>query len=158
LDIPESVVKQYLAPNVYEKPRIELGNYYLKWNEASNGIHQKEFSELKGFIRSAIPYLDRIYELLNQLQKSKNSKRRGMHAEFSPVVHIPYHKDEIVSYDLFMIVDGSTQIDRTEHIRTVTDIMTNTDTNRNRRRPYYNKSLLNVKWNLGELLYNRQNK
>jgi hypothetical protein len=158
LDIPESVVKQYLAPNVYEKPRIELGNYYLKWNDASYGIHQKELSELKGFIRSAIPYLEHIYELLNQLQKSKNSKRRRIHAEFSPFVHISYHKDEIVNYDLFMIVDGSTQIDRTEHIRTVADIMTNRDTNRNRERPYYNKSLSNVRWNLGELLFNRQNK
>jgi hypothetical protein len=158
LDIPESVVKQYLAPDVYEKPRIELGNYYLKWNDASYGIHQKEFSELKGFIRSAIPYLERIYELLNQLQKSNDSKRRRIHAGLSPFVQISYHKDEIVSYDLFMIDDASTQIDRTEHIRTVIDIITNRDTNRNTKRPYYNKSLLNVRWNLGELLFNRQNK
>jgi hypothetical protein len=55
-------VKQYLAPNVYERPRIGLGNYYLKWNEASYGIHQKEFSELKGFIRGAIKPIAEVEE------------------------------------------------------------------------------------------------
>jgi hypothetical protein len=35
-------MERYIIPHDYEKPRIEIGNYYLKWNDKSYGISQKE--------------------------------------------------------------------------------------------------------------------
>jgi hypothetical protein len=50
--------------------RIEVGNYYLKWNEETYGIQQNEISELKGFLKDAVPFFKASYEILNNLQKS----------------------------------------------------------------------------------------
>ena len=44
-------------PKDYDRPRIVIGNYYLKWNDKSYGIPQKEVHELKRFITNAIPFL-----------------------------------------------------------------------------------------------------
>jgi hypothetical protein len=33
LDISESILKEYLIPKDHEKPRIEIGNYFLKWDD-----------------------------------------------------------------------------------------------------------------------------
>jgi hypothetical protein len=57
--------------NEYVKPKIEVGNYYLKWNKKSYGIYQKEKSELTAFLRLAAPYFDKIYQLLNSLKTKK---------------------------------------------------------------------------------------
>ena len=41
----------------YYMPKIEIRNYYLKWNE-SYGIPQKEINGLKKFLTNAIPFFD----------------------------------------------------------------------------------------------------
>jgi hypothetical protein len=58
LDIPESVLNEHLIPKDYYKPKIEIRNYYLKWNDESYGISQKEIPELKRFVTNAIPFFD----------------------------------------------------------------------------------------------------
>jgi hypothetical protein len=56
---------------LYQKPRIDVGNYYLKWNEEKNhGIQQNEIPEVKRFLKDAIPMFDASYDILNKLQKS----------------------------------------------------------------------------------------
>jgi hypothetical protein len=47
-------VREHLIPKNYEKPKIEIGNYYLEWNNDSYGIYQKEISELKAFLKRVI--------------------------------------------------------------------------------------------------------
>jgi hypothetical protein len=74
LDIPEHIVREYLTPKNYEKPKMEIGNYYLNWNHDSYGIHQKEVSGLKLFLKNAITYFEIIFEALNDLQKSRAFK------------------------------------------------------------------------------------
>lgn len=54
----------------------------------------------------------------------------------------------MLSYDLYMASDGSTFIDRTERF----EIIKSTNVQQIR----YNNSEFYLKWNLGELLFNRQ--
>src|SRR6188472_2960155 len=71
MNITESIVREYLIPEEYEKPKIEINSYFLKWNVKSYGISRKEVSELKRFLKNAIPHFDIIYELLNSLETSR---------------------------------------------------------------------------------------
>jgi hypothetical protein len=154
LEIPEPVVKEHLIPKNYEKPKIEIGNYYLEWNDDSYGIYQKEISELKAFLKNAISYFGIIFEVLSDLQRSKHVGKRQLHQEFNPFILILHHnKDHIISYDLYMALDGTTFIDRLERI----EIQRNEEllkdgTNFN---SHFTKSPFYLKWNLGELLFNR---
>ncbi len=70
MDIPESILKDHLIPKNYCKPKIEVQNYYLKWDDESYGIPQKEISELKRFVTNAIPFFDTAYEVLNNLDNT----------------------------------------------------------------------------------------
>ena len=38
MNITESIVREYLIPEEYEKPKIEINSYFLKWNDKSYGI------------------------------------------------------------------------------------------------------------------------
>jgi len=78
LEIPEPVVKEHLIPKNYEKPKIEIGNYYLEWNDDSYGIYQKEISELKAFLKNTISYFGIIFEVLSDLQRSKHVGKRQL--------------------------------------------------------------------------------
>ncbi|MFY9795960.1 MAG: hypothetical protein WAK17_21080 [Candidatus Nitrosopolaris sp.] len=155
MQIPESVVKEHLIPKNYEKPKIEIGNYYLGWIDDSYGIYQKEISELKTFLKNAISYFGIIFELLSDLQKSKHVGKRQLHKEFNPFILILHHnKDHIISYDLYMASDGTTFIDRLERI----EIQRNEELLKHGRNinGHLTKSRFHLKWNLGELLFNRQ--
>ena len=147
MEIPEPVAKEHLIPMNYEKPKIEIGNYYLEWNVDSFGIYQKEISELKTFLKNAISYFGIIFELLSDLQTSKHMVKRQLHKEFNPFILILHHnKDRTISYDLYMASDGTTLIDRLERIV----IQDGTNIN-----SHFTKSPFHLKWNLGELLFNR---
>jgi hypothetical protein len=149
LDITQATLEQYIMPHDYEKPRIEIGNYYLKWDDKSSGISQKEISELKGFLKDTIPHFDVIYELINSLETSRGKDKRRAHKELSPHIHLSQsNKDRIVRYELYMGSDGSTFIDRTERFEII-------NKDESGYAPYV-KSELFLKWSLGELLFNRQ--
>ncbi len=155
MEIPEPVVKEHLIPKNYEKPKIEIGNYYLEWDDHSYGIYQKEISELKAFFKNAISHFGIIFEVLSDLQRSKHVGKRQLQKEFNPFILILHHnKDHIISYDLYMALDGTTFIDRLERIEIQrTEELLKDGTNFNSR---FTKSLFHLKWNLGELLFNRQ--
>ena len=119
LDISESILKEYLIPKDYEKPRIEIGNYFLKWDDdnKSYGIHPREIAELNGFLRKAIILFDTSYELLSKLEKPKDKGKYPLHTGLSPKILLSYrNKDHRVSYDLHMGSNGSMFIDRVEGI------------------------------------------
>ena len=88
--IPETIVKEHIIPKDFEKPKIEIGNYYLKWDDKSYGIHQKEISELKGFIKDAVSLFDTYYELLNRLERPdyKHKEKRPLHKKLSPYLYL----------------------------------------------------------------------
>ena len=140
--------------NGYVKPKIEVGNYYLKWNKKSYGISQREQSELTAFLRLAAPYFDKIYQLLNSLERPKNREKYRLANELFPDMHVShYSKGSLLKYDLYMTTDGSTFIDRTEKIEIIQE---------QSQFPNEYASPLNsadselfLKWQLGELLFNR---
>ena len=144
-------------PHDYEKPRIEIGNYYLQWDDKSSGISQKEISELKGFLKDTIPHFDVIYELINSLETSRGKDKRRAHKELSPHIHFSRsNKDLMLSYDLYMASDGSTFIYRTERFEIINKDESELSKSTNVQQIRYNNSEFYLKWNLGELLFNRQ--
>ena len=61
-------------PKNYEKPRIEIDNYFLKWDDdnKSYGIHPREIAELKAFLKKAIIFFDTREFYLHQLLHNKH--------------------------------------------------------------------------------------
>jgi hypothetical protein len=106
LDISESILKEYLIPKDYEKPRIEIGNYFLKWDDdnKSYGIHPREIAQLKGFLKKAIAFLDTSYELLNKLEKPKYKDNYALHTVLSPLILLSY-RNKIVESAMSCIWD-----------------------------------------------------
>jgi hypothetical protein len=166
LNIPQSILKEYLVPKDYYKPKIEIRNYYLKWNDESYGIPQKEINELKKFLTNAIPFFDTSYELLNSFEKAKYKEKYRLHKELSPSINISYVNKHIshyniVRYELNMHPDGSTFIDRIEGIEaiiTTTENDKDTAVKKADVQRYQVKPIFYLKWTLGELLFDRQGK
>ena len=158
MDIPESILKDHIIPKDYYKPNIEIRNYYLKWNEKCYGISTKEIADLKEFITNVIPYFDAVYKLINSIERPKSKKRFVLNNKLSPDIHFSHrNKAHSVSYDLYMMSDGATFIDRTEQII----IIPKDDTalareGNNIAQGNIGKLELYLKTKLGQLLFNRQ--
>jgi hypothetical protein len=158
LYIPETIAKEYLIPKEFIKPMIEIGNYYLKWEDASYGVQLKEVPEIKEFIKNAIPIFDSSYKLLNSLERSeyKHKEKHRFRKLLSPQIHLSQrNKNHIIGYELYMKFNGSTFIYRVEKIETI-KIDNNNPINEVRPEKDQTKSTVFIKWKLGELLFNRQ--
>ena len=156
--IPETIAKEYFIPKEFMKPMIEIGNYYLKWEDASYGVQLKEVPEIKEFIKNAIPIFDSSYKLLNSLERSeyKHKEKHRFRKLLSPQIHLSQrNKNHIIGYELYMKFDGSTFIYRVEKIETI-KIDNNNPINEVRPEKDQTKSTVFIKWKLGELLFNRQ--
>ena len=155
--ISEDIIAQYIISNVYEKPKIEVGNYYLKWNEKSYGIKGREINELKGFLIKVIPYFDIIYQLINSLERPKGKEKVSLNKDIFPDIHISHrNKKHLVIYDLYMLSDGATFIDRTEKLEIISKDYNKISTSHNVPKDSYNDLELFLKSKLGQLLFNRQ--
>ncbi len=155
--ISEDIIAQHIISNVYEKPKIEVGNYYLKWNEQSYGISQTEINELKGFLIKVIPYFDIIYQLINSLERPKGKEKVSLNKDIFPDIHISHrNKKHLAIYDLYMLSDGTTFIDRTEKVEIISKDYNRVSPGPNVPRDSYNNLELYLKSKLGELLFNRQ--
>jgi len=156
LKITEDIVDQYIKSNEYVKPRIEIGHYYLEWNDKSYGIYQKEMSELKGFLKSVIPYFDAIYQMLHSLERPRGKKKYGLDKQLFPDIHVSHNNQgHLIRYDLYMISDGSTFIDRTEKLEVVNE-GGESSKKVNVRPKNHVDSGLSLEWKLGQLLFNKQ--
>lgn len=155
----QEIVSQYILANGYEKPKIEIGNYYLKWNEKCYGIYPKEIVELKEFVTNLIPYFEVIYKLINSLERPRSKERFFLNKKLSPDIHFSRrNKEHLVSYDLHMMSDGATFIDRTEKIEIITKDYSTFSTGVNVAKGNFDKLELFLKSKLGQLLFNRQAK
>ena len=155
----QEIISQYILANGYEKPKIEIGNYYLKWNEKCYGIYPKEIVELKEFVTNLIPYFEVIYKLINSLEKPRSKERFFLNKKLSPDIHFSHrNKEHLVSYDLHMMSDGATFIDRTEKIEIITKDYSTFSTGVNVAKGNFDKLELFLKSKLGQLLFNRQGK
>ena len=155
----QEIVSQYILANGYEKPKIEIGNYYLKWNEKCYGIYPKEIVELKEFVTNLIPYFEVIYKLINSLERPRSKERFFLNKKLSPDIHFSHrNKEHLVSYDLHMMSDGATFIDRTEKIEIITKDYSTFSTGVNVAKGNFDKLEIFLKSKLGQLLFNRQGK
>jgi hypothetical protein len=156
LKITHDIIQQYIISNDYQKPRIEIGNYYLKWDDKSYGMSQKEISELKGFLKNVIPYFDEIYQLLNSLDRPRNREKYRLNRRLFPDIHVSHrNKDHLVRYDLYMTSDGSTFIDRTERLEFMSEDYIKSSKRTIELSRKYGDSELFLKWKLGQLLFTR---
>lgn len=156
MKITKDIVAQYIISNRYEKPRIEIGNYYLEWNDKSYGIYQKEISELKGFLKNVIPYFDAIYQLLHGLEIPRAKEKYGLDKQLFPDIHVSHNNQgHLIRYRLYMKSDGSTFIDRAEKLEVVNE-GEESSKKVNVRPRYHVDSGLSLEWKLGQLLFNRQ--
>jgi hypothetical protein len=159
LKFTQEIVSQYILANGYEKPKIQIGNYYLKWNEKCYGIYPKEIVELKEFVTNVIPYFEVIYKLINSLERPRSKERFFLNKRLSPDIHFSHrNKEHLVSYDLHMMSDGATFIDRTEKIEIITKDYSTFSTGVNVAKGNFDKLELFLKSKLGQLLFNRQGK
>jgi hypothetical protein len=157
LKFTEEIVFRYIKLNEYEKPRLEIGNYYLQWNEKSYGIHHTEIFELKNFLTNVIPYFDITYQIINSLERPRSKERYVMKKRLSPDIHFSHrNKAGVVSYDLYMKSDGATFIDRTEKIEIINQDNSKFSTQINMPKANFGKPELFLKSKLGQLLFNRQ--
>lgn len=155
--VSQEIISQYIIDNGYEKPKIEIKNYYLQWNEKCFGISPKEIVELKEFITNVIPYFDAVYKLINSLERPKSKKRFVFNNKLSPDIHFSHrNKAGVVSYDLYMKSDGATFIDRTEKIEIINQDNSKFSTQINMPKANFGKPELFLKSKLGQLLFNRQ--
>jgi hypothetical protein len=156
LKITEDIVGQYIISNEYVKPRIEIGHYYLEWNDKSYGIYQKEMSELKGFLKNIIPYFDAIYQMLHSLERPRGKKKYGLDKRLFPDIHLSHNNQgHLIRYDLHMKSAGSTFIDRAEKLEVVNE-GEESSKKVNVRPMDHVDSGLSIEWKLGQLLFNRQ--
>jgi hypothetical protein len=159
LKFTQEIVSQYILANGYEKPKIQIGNYYLKWNEKCYGIYPKEIVELKEFVTNLLPYFEVIYKLINSLERPRSKERFFLNKKLSPDIHFSHrNKEHLVSYDLHMMSDGATFIDRTEKIEIITKDYSTFSTGVNVAKGNFDKLELFLKSKLGQLLFNRQGK
>ena len=153
----EELLFRYIKANEYEKPKLEIGSYYLQWDEKSYGIHHKELFELKGFLTNVIPYFDITYQLINSLERPRSKERFVMNKGLSPDIHFSHrNKEGLVSYDLYMKSDGSTLLDRTEKIQIIKQYSNKFSVTSNVSITNFGKPELFLKSKLGQLLFNRQ--
>jgi hypothetical protein len=159
LKLTQEIVSQYIVANGYEKPKIEIGNYFLKWNEKCYGIYPQEIVELKEFVTNLIPYFEVIYKLINSLERPRSKERFFQNKKLSPDIHFSHrNKEHVISYDLHMMSDGATFIDRTEKIEIITKDYSTFSTRVNVPKGNFDKLELFLKSKLGQLLFNRQGK
>jgi hypothetical protein len=159
LRVSQEIISQYIIDNGYEKPKIEIKNYYLQWNEKCFGISPKEIVELKEFITNVIPYFDAVYKLINSLERPKSKKRFVFNNKLSPDIHFSHrNKAHLVSYDLYMMSDGATFIDRIEKIEIINKDCTLLSTEVNIGKDNFGKLDLYLKSKLGQLLFIRQSR
>ena len=157
--VPQEIISQYIIDNGYEKPKIEINNYYLQWNEKCFGISPKEIVELKEFIINVIPSFDAVYKLINSVERPKSKKRFVFNNKLSPDIHFSHrNKAHLVSYDLYMMSDGASFIDRIEKIEIISKDGTLLSTEVNIAKDNFGKLELYLKSKLGQLLFNRQGK
>jgi hypothetical protein len=157
LKFTQEIVSQYIKANGYEKPKLEIGSYYLKWDEKCYGIPHKEIFEIKGFLTKVIPYFDVTYQLINSLERPRSKERYVMNKRLSPDIHFSHrNKERLVSYDLYMKSDGATFIDRTEKIEIVNQDYSKLSTHFNVPKANFDKPELFLKSKLGQLFFNRQ--
>ena len=143
MQYPDKTVRA-IEPKGYVKPPIEVDGLVLKWNEVSFGIAGDEESELRTFIRGALPLIPKVVSNAKSLQRAgereRHLRRYEMHDAYTPANILSHSAKRGASYEIYVNWDGILCIDRVEVIYIVHDDQLG-----------MSDSQMSLKWNLGEL-------
>lgn len=170
------------------KPDIRIGNYFFQWDANELGIDVHEINQLKNFIRKTIPVLEQYMIFLQNENKKEGVGRKDTYTNDRKQLCIKEKYDKRISFLMFIDSQGSTFFYREETCNLIADDKSsifNTETvadvysensmnnkglddnniinygdsdgdggNRNNCAPIK----IEVKWLLGELLFDRNPK
>jgi hypothetical protein len=150
------------------KPEIRFGNYFFQWDEGTKfGLSHDEINSFRNFVKKVIPYLEQCMKLLQDASKFSHGK--SYHERKKLFLEDKYNS--VISFLLFVDVDGKTTFYRQEKCELIDDQEFNvdgddpqhheikqlvTDVHQLRRQSEYR--FLEIKWILGELLFDRTEK
>ena len=161
LEIPSNIVQQWIIPKDYVKPDIIAGrNYYLKWDDSSYGVSQKEVTDLKDILNDLSKFISSIlYETAKQihvtLESDTPASAKHIEEAFWPQLLLSRKRGNI-TYSFQIKADGTTIIVRDEKIVLVEKDDDGGDDNNGYNGITKKKTHICVSWILGELLFNRQ--
>lgn len=152
----------------FSKPEIRFGNYFFQWDEGTKfGLSHDEIASFKNFVKKVIPCLEQYMVLLQD--ESRSSHGKSYHERKKLFLEDKYNS--VISFLLFVDVDGKTTFYRQEKCGLIDDQEFNvdgddpqhheikqlvTDVHQLRRQSEYR--FLEIKWILGELLFDRTEK
>lgn len=143
MQYPDKTVRA-IEPKGYVKPPIEVDGFVLKWNEVSFGIAGDEESELRTFIRGALPIIPKVVSNAKSMQRAgereRHLRRYEMDHAYTPANILSHSAKRGASYEIYVNSDGILFIDRAEDIYIIHD-----------DQPGMSHSQMSLKWNLGEL-------
>ncbi|MGN6347940.1 MAG: hypothetical protein ACTHME_09585 [Candidatus Nitrosocosmicus sp.] len=150
------------------KPEIILGNYFFRWNEKSLGIYSNESAKFKSFIKKMIPYLEPIMKMMN-VSSFSNSKNDAIKKEIidKGQFSISNKYNGRIIFILYMDIDGSATFFREEQIQlnnkiynkiTDQDKIDNIKVLTITQPPTDFDNTISIRWNLGNLLFDRKGK
>lgn len=133
-----------IEPKGYVKPHMVVDGCALRWNESSFGIARNEESELRTFIRDALPIIPRIVSNARSMQRDGERERHLRRYELSRACLagnvLSHGVKHVAAYEIYVNWDGVLFIDRVEDMYVVDD-----------RQHGMSHSQMQLKWNLGEL-------
>jgi hypothetical protein len=151
------------------KPEIILGNYFFRWNEKSLGIYSNESTKFKRFIKKMIPYLEPIMKMMN-VSLFSNSKNDAIKKEIIDKgrFSISNKYNSRIIFILCIDIDGSTTFFREQQIQ-LNNKMCNKITDQDKIDDIQVLTInhpsttdfdnsVSIKWNLGNLLFDRKGK
>lgn len=150
------------------KPEIWFGNYFFQWDEGTKfGLSHDEINSFRNFVKKVIPCLEQCMKLLQDASKSSHGK--SYHERKKLFLEDKYNS--VISFLLFVDVDGKTTFYRQEKCELIDDQEFNVDdddaqhstvkqltTEVSQLRRQNKHRYLEIKWILGELLFDRAEK
>ena len=148
------------------KPEIRFGNYFFQWSEnAKSGLAIDEINSFRNFVKKLIPFLEQYMILLQD--KSKTSQNSNSYHEKKKIFLEERH-NRFISFLLFVDIEGKTIFYRQEKCELIDDaefaeednnslpsarkqLATNVDQSSRQSK----NCSVEIKWRLGELLFDR---
>lgn len=148
------------------KQEIRFGNYFFNWDENTKyGLAIDEINSFRNFVKKVIPFLEQYMILLQN--ESKSSQGNTYHEKKK--IFLEGKHNSFISFLLFVDIEGKTTFYRQEKCELVNKVNYEDD---NKQPPFgeqlptapdkhhkQNKySSVEIKWLLGELLFDRTEK
>lgn len=150
----------------FSKPEIRFGNYFFQWDEnAKIGLSRDEINSFRNFVRKTIPHLEQCMILLQN--ESKFTQGNSYHGKKKLLLEERHNSS--ISFSLLVDIEGKTSFYRQEKCELVDDMNYKENdkplssefqlpTNSGESSEQNRHCSVEIKWLLGELLFDRTEK